>query len=191
MNSLEELKIQCLSCKACPLSERRRNVVFGVGDPFSPLMLVGEGPGEQEDLRGEPFVGPAGQLLDLMLELIDMDRSRVYIANIVKCRPPGNRDPRADEQNLCSHWLSKQIDLINPKIIVCLGRIAACYLINPELRITREHGRIFPKDGRLYIPSYHPSALLRDESKRPDAMSDFFIIRKELHSLSPESSGGK
>jgi DNA polymerase len=146
-------------------------------------MLVGEGPGEQEDLQGEPFVGPAGHLLDDMLKMIDLDRSMVYIANIVKCRPPGNRDPLNIEQDACRGWLNRQIALLNPKIIVCLGRIAAKALIDPEFRITREHGSWYDINGRRLMATYHPSALLRDVARRPEAFMDLRSLRKEIRAV--------
>ena len=136
-NSLERA---CRECTACQLCQRRTNVVFGVGNRNADILFVGEGPGEQEDLQGEPFVGAAGKLLDDMLSIIDLDRKQCYIANIVKCRPPGNRDPLEEEQDACVGYLWDQIALIRPKIIVCLGRIAATRLIRPDFRITREHG---------------------------------------------------
>ena len=135
--SWEKLEYECSQCTSCVLCERRRSVVFGVGNREAEVMLIGEGPGEQEDIQGVPFVGPAGQLLDSMLEMIDLDRSKVYIANIVKCRPPHNRDPKPEEQYACREWLARQIALIDPKLIVCLGRISACALINESFRITR------------------------------------------------------
>ena len=147
---------------------KRRNVVFGVGNRQADVLFIGEGPGEQEDLRGEPFVGPAGQLLDVMLSVIDLDRSRVYIANIVKCRPPRNRDPLNLEQDACIGYLRAQTALIKPKIIVCLGRIAATRIIDPKFRITKQHGLWFDKAGVQITALYHPSALLRDPSKRPE-----------------------
>ncbi len=183
MDELEILREQCLKCRECPLCEGRTNVVFGMGDPNAELMFIGEGPGEQEDLRGEPFVGPAGKLLDDMLAMIDLDRSRVYIANIVKCRPPGNRDPLGIEQDACSGWLERQIALVDPKIIVCLGRIAAMRFIGPDFRITREHGTWYDVGGRRVTATFHPSALLRDVSKRPEAFMDLRSIRKEIRAV--------
>ena len=180
---LESLKKECLSCRACALCETRNNVVFGVGKPNAEVMFIGEGPGEQEDKKGEPFVGPAGMLLDDMLEMIDLDRSKVYIANIVKCRPPKNRDPLNLEQEACSNWLKRQIRLINPKIIVCLGRIAALKLISDDFKITREHGQWFERGDIKYIATYHPSALLRDPSKRPDAFEDLIELRRGIRAL--------
>ena len=183
MINWDELEKQCGECRDCPLGAMRHKLVFGVGDPASEIMFIGEGPGEQEDLQGEPFVGPAGKLLDTMLEIIDLDRSRVYIANIVKCRPPMNRDPKPEEITACHKWLSHQIALVDPRIIVCLGRIAATSLIRDDFRITREHGQWFEKDGRRITATLHPSALLRDPSRRPDAFMDLREIRKEIQSL--------
>lgn len=183
MDAWEKLKADCSGCTACALSQGRKNLVFGVGREDAEVIFVGEGPGEQEDLKGEPFVGPAGQLLDTMLEIIGLDRSRVYIANIVKCRPPHNRDPLNIEQAACRTWLDRQIALINPKIIVCLGRIAAMAMIREDFRITREHGQWYERDGRRLMATYHPSALLRDPAKRPDAFMDLRELRKEIRAV--------
>ena len=183
MDSWDVLKTECASCRACPLCEGRHNLVFGVGNEHADLMFVGEGPGEQEDLQGVPFVGPAGKLLDSMLEMIDLDRSRIYIANMVKCRPPHNRDPQASEMAACRAWLDRQIALVDPKLIVCLGRISAMALIREDFRITREHGLWFDKDGRRILATFHPSALLRDPSRRPEAFMDLREIRKEYRAL--------
>lgn len=183
MDAWEKLKADCAGCTACALSQGRRNLVFGVGREDAEVIFVGEGPGEQEDLKGEPFVGPAGQLLDTMLEIIGLDRNKVYIANIVKCRPPHNRDPLNIEQAACRTWLDRQIALINPKIIVCLGRIAAMAMIKEDFRITREHGQWYERDGRRLIATYHPSALLRDPGKRPDAFMDLRELRKEIRAV--------
>lgn len=177
MDRLTELRESCLQCRECPLCATRRNVVFGTGDPSSELMFIGEGPGENEDLQGEPFVGRAGQLLDDMLELIDLDRSRVYIANVVKCRPPHNRDPLGEEQAACQHWLDSQRELIRPRLIVCLGRIAAAAVIKPDFKITREHGQWFDVPGARAMAMYHPAALLRDPSKRPETFEDLRTLR--------------
>ncbi len=183
MMDWQALEQACLSCTRCPLHQTRTNVVFGVGDPNSDIMFVGEGPGEQEDLQGEPFVGPAGKLLDDILSIIDLDREHVYIANIVKCRPPRNRDPLETEQEACFGYLRNQTALIKPKIIVCLGRIAAMKLIKPDFRITREHGTWTQRNGVWLTAVYHPSALLRDVTKRPDTFSDFLSIREKLNSV--------
>lgn len=183
MLSWQELEEQCQSCTACPLCETRHNVVFGVGDRGADLMFVGEGPGEQEDLRGEPFVGPAGQLLDDMLSIIDVDRTNCYIANIVKCRPPRNRDPQEPEQEACIDYLRNQFALIQPKVVVCLGRIAALRLIDPNYRITRSHGQWVQRNGVWFTAIYHPSALLRDPGKRPETFDDLLSIREKLREL--------
>lgn len=177
---LSALKSECLNCRECPLWETKTNLVFGVGNPDAEVMFIGEGPGEQEDLKGEPFVGRAGKLLDDMLEMIDLDRSKVYIGNIVKCRPPKNRDPLPNEQDACRHWLDEQLNIIDPKIIICLGRIAATAIIRPDFKITRERGQWFDVDGRMCMAIYHPAALLRDESKRPETFGDLREIRKAL-----------
>ena len=174
-----ELQNACSSCTRCGLCETRTNVVFGVGSRKARILFVGEGPGEQEDLKGEPFVGPAGQLLDDMLSIIDLDRNQnCYIANIVKCRPPRNRDPMDTEQEACIDFLRNQIALLQPKIIVCLGRIAATKLIREDYRITREHGQWVEMNGIWMIAIYHPSALLRDVSKRPETFDDLMSLRQ-------------
>ena len=180
MSQWESLQNECLSCRKCGLCQTRTNVVFGVGNREADIMFIGEGPGEQEDLKGEPFVGPAGQLLDDMLSIIDLDRSKCYIANIVKCRPPRNRDPQEMEQEACIGYLQRQIELVDPKIIVCLGRIAAKRLIREDYRITREHGTWENFGGIWTTAIYHPSALLRDPTKRPETFEDLLSIRQKL-----------
>ena len=177
------LEKNCVTCNACQLCRTRRNVVFGVGPRNTEIMFVGEGPGEQEDLQGEPFVGAAGKLLDDMLSIIDLSRENVYIANIVKCRPPGNRDPMEDEQDACIGYLHNQIALIKPKILVCLGRVAAKRLIDPEYRITKQHGTWVQRNGMWMTAMYHPSALLRDISKRPETFDDLLSIRAKQKEL--------
>lgn len=172
----EALQAACMQCRSCPLSETRTNVVFGVGSRTAELMFIGEGPGEQEDLSGEPFVGPAGMLLNEYLNAIGIPREEVYIANILKCRPPHNRDPKPEEEDACLPWLRRQTALLRPRIIVCLGRIAAKRIISPDFRITREHGVWFEKGAWRMIATYHPSALLRDPSKRGEAYRDFIEI---------------
>ena len=186
MDSFEQLKQECGLCDRCPLGATRTNLVFGTGNEHSDIVFVGEGPGEKEDLQGIPFVGPAGQLLDVMLKLIGLRREDVYICNIVKCRPPMNRDPAPEEREACSQWLERQIALINPKIIVCLGRISATWLISPSFKITKEHGQWYEIDGRKVIATFHPSALLRDVSKRPEAFADFREIRSAMRELGHE-----
>lgn len=184
MLNWEELKGICGDCRKCGLCETRTNVVFGIGNEHADVMFVGEGPGEQEDLTGIPFVGPAGMLLDDMLSIIDLDRKKnCYIANIVKCRPPRNRDPMETEQDACIGYLRNQVALVKPKIIVCLGRIAAKRLIDPEYRITRQHGQWVQKNGIWMTAIYHPSALLRDTGKRPETFADLLSLREKIREV--------
>ena len=180
MMDWESLERECRNCTRCGLCDTRTNVVFGVGRKDADVVFVGEGPGEQEDLQGEPFVGPAGKLLDDMMSIIDLDRSNCYIGNIVKCRPPHNRDPLETEQDACIGYLRNQVALIRPKIIVCLGRVAAKRLIDPEYRITRQHGQWVEKGGVWMTAIYHPSALLRDVSKRPETFDDLIRLRDKI-----------
>lgn len=180
----EELKENCLNCRKCGLCETRTNVVVGVGNPRAKVMFIGEGPGENEDLQGEPFVGRGGQLLDKMLAAVDLDRkTNIYIANIVKCRPPKNRDPLPEEQEACIGWLRNQTALIRPKIIVCLGRIAAMRIIKPDMKITKEHGQFFDKNGTLMMATLHPAALLRNPNQKPAAFEDFLKLREKIDEL--------
>ena len=186
MGELEALRQTCEGCQACALGRTRTNLVFGDGNPDAEIMFIGEGPGQQEDLPGIPFVGAAGQFLSQILEIIDLDRSRYYIANIVKCRPPRNRDPRPEEQDSCIGYLEDQIHLVDPKIIVCLGRIAACRLIRSNFRITREHGQWSTRQKRWITAIYHPSALLRDLSKRPETFDDLKRIQAKIREVCPQ-----
>lgn len=180
-DNFEELRENCLNCRRCGLCETRTNVVVGVGNPRSKVMFIGEGPGENEDLQGEPFVGRGGQLLDKMLAAVDLDRkTNVYIANIVKCRPPKNRDPLPEEQEACIGWLRRQTALIKPKIIVCLGRVAACRLISPEFKVTREHGQFIEKNGVWMMGTLHPAAVLRVPAKKPEWFEDFLALREKI-----------
>ena len=180
----DDLKAACESCQKCELCKTRTNVVVGVGNPLAEVMFIGEGPGENEDLQGEPFVGRAGKLLDKMLDAVELDRhTNVYIANIVKCRPPQNRDPKPEEQEQCIEWLRAQVRLIRPKVIVCLGRIAAAKIIKPDIKITKEHGMWFEKGGILMMPMLHPAALLRDPRKKPEACQDFLTLREKLREI--------
>ncbi len=179
----EQLEHSCSHCSKCSLCKTRNHVVFGVGPKDADVMFIGEGPGEQEDLQGEPFVGAAGKLLDDMLSIIDLSRRNCYIANIVKCRPPYNRDPSEQEQSACSEYLHNQIALIRPKIIVCLGRIAAMRMISPNYRITRDHGKWTCQNGIWMSAFYHPSALLRDVSKRPETFDDLLGLREKMREI--------
>ena len=176
----DELKQACQRCRRCALCETRHTVVFGAGTQSAEVMFIGEGPGEQEDLQGEPFVGRAGRLLDDMLELIGLDRSRVYIANMVKCRPPHNRDPLSEEQEACAEWLQTQLDLIRPRIIVCLGRIAAMRFLGSDFKITRQHGQWTVRDGVRIMAIYHPAALLRDPARRPETFTDLKTLQRAI-----------
>ena len=158
--------------------------MFGVGNKDAEVLFIGEGPGENEDLQGEPFVGRGGKLLDKMLYSVDLSRDKnIYIANIVKCRPPKNRDPKPEEQTACTPWLRNQFKLMNPKIIVCLGRIASAKIIKPDIKITKEHGMFFEKSGVLMMPMLHPAAILRDPRKRPEAFRDFQILRDKIKEI--------
>ena len=183
-NNWEELKNACANCQKCELCQTRHNVVVGVGSPTAEVMFIGEGPGENEDLQGEPFVGRAGKLLDKMLTAVDLDRNKnIYIANIVKCRPPKNRDPKPEEQEMCIDWLRNQVKLIRPKIIVCLGRIAAARIIKPDIKITKEHGQFIEKNGVLMMAMLHPAAILRDPRRKPEAFNDFLILREKIKEI--------
>lgn len=165
------------SCHACRLAAGRRNVVFGVGSPTARLMFIGEGPGAEEDARGEPFVGRAGQLLTAMLRAMRLNREDVYIANIVKCRPPGNRDPEPDEAAACMPFLRGQIRLVDPKVIVLLGRVAARFLLGVTTPIGTYHGRWMQWEGRPVLPIYHPAYLLRNPAAKAEAWSDLHKLR--------------
>ena len=179
----EALMAECARCRECALGQTRKNLVFGTGNPRAEIMLVGEGPGANEDEQGVPFVGKAGMLLDDMLAIIGLDRTKVYIANIVKCRPPHNRDPLETEQDACIGYLRNQVALVKPKIIVCLGRIAAKRLIDADYRITRQHGQWVERNGVWMTAIYHPSALLRDVSKRPETFDDLLAIRAKIREI--------
>ncbi len=183
MDTWESLRNECLTCKGCSLADTRYNVVFGDGAEDAEILLIGEGPGQNEDEQGLPFVGRAGKLLDEMLEMVNLDRSKVYIANIVKCRPPQNRDPLAVEQDACIDWLRRQTVLLRPRIIVCLGRIAAKVIIKDDFRITQEHGQWFERDGIQMTAIFHPAALLRDVQKRPATCEDLKAIQVKAREL--------
>ena len=176
----DDLKKKCSECEKCALHQTRTNCVFGTGNENATLMFIGEAPGEQEDLSGVPFVGRAGQLLDKFLCAVDIKREDVYIANILKCRPPKNRDPLPEEEDACIDYLREQVALINPKVIVCLGRISAMRLIKPDFKITKEHGIWFKKGNYLMTAVYHPAALLRDPRKKEDMLEDMKRIKAKL-----------
>lgn len=187
-NSWDKLETTCKNCNKCALCETRNNVVFGVGNKNSNILFIGEGPGENEDLQGEPFVGKGGKLLDKMLAAVDLSRDKnIYIANIVKCRPPKNRDPLPEEQEACIDWLRNQVLLIKPKIIVCLGRIAAMKIMNPDIKITKEHGQFIEKNGVLMMATLHPAALLRNPTNKPAAFEDFLKLREKIKEICPDT----
>lgn len=185
MNSeFELLREQALQCRRCGLCEGRQQVVFGVGNPEAAVLLVGEGPGEQEDIQGEPFVGRSGQLMDQMLTYVGLSRERnIYIANMVKCRPPHNRDPLPEEMDACMDWLRGQISVIRPRVIVCVGRIAACRLIAPDFKVTQQHGQFISKGEFLMMGTFHPAAILRNPNNKPAAMQDLLDLRDKLREL--------
>ena len=186
---LQTLQQECLACQRCGLCQTRTNVVFGQGVPNAEVLFVGEGPGASEDEQGLPFVGRSGQLLDHYLEAIDLSREKnVYIANIVKCRPPQNRDPLQEEQEACMDWLRNQTALLRPKIIVCLGRIAAMRIIKPDFKITREHGQFFKKGNIYMMATLHPAALLRNPAQKPAAFDDFLKLRDKIDELQADIS---
>ena len=183
MKDWDALYEECIHCQKCGLAETRTNVVFGEGARDAEVMFIGEGPGEQEDRTGRPFVGRAGQLLDDMLAMIDLKREKVFIGNMVKCRPPQNRDPLNIEQEACIGYLRNQVALLKPKIIVCLGRIAAMKLIKEDFKITREHGQWLEKAGEWMMAMYHPSALLRDPRKRPESFEDLKSLQAKIREV--------
>ena len=182
-DTLEAIEHDCANCRECSLWETRKNVVFGVGSRDAEVLFIGEGPGKNEDEQGVPFVGRAGQLLDDMLAIIGLKREDVYIANIVKCRPPENRDPLGVEQDACIGYLRRQVKLLNPKLIVCLGRIAAMRIIQPDFKITQQHGQWFKKGDFEMMAVYHPAALLRDPRRRPETFEDFKGLQTKIREV--------
>ena len=186
--NLTQLQENIRACDKCRLCETRTHVVFGEGNPRATLLFVGEGPGEWEDKQGRPFVGKAGQLLDNMMAAIGLKREEVYIANVVKCRPPGNRDPEPDEVAACIGHLREQVRRIHPKIIVCLGRIAMREILHETAGIMRMHGKVFYRTGFYIIPTYHPSALLRNPDLKREAWSDLKTVRRILDEVNNEEN---
>lgn len=182
--SFEALAADLHDCQRCGLCQERTNVVVGVGNPAARVLLIGEAPGQNEDQRGEPFVGRSGQLMDKMLGYVGLSRHHnIYITNMVKCRPPQNRDPSREELALCMGYLEQQIALINPAVILCIGRIAASAIIAPDYKVTRQHGSFEERDGRLLMGTFHPAALLRSPSNKPAAMEDLLALRGKLLEL--------
>ncbi|MDL2237476.1 uracil-DNA glycosylase [Christensenellaceae bacterium OttesenSCG-928-K19] len=174
--TIKELYNEVMSCSKCRLSQNRKSIVFGEGNIHADILFIGEGPGAREDETGRPFVGPAGKLLDNMLGDIGLKREDVYIANVVKCRPPGNRDPQPDERECCIGYLRAQVAFIKPKVIVCLGRISAGVILGREVRMMREHGTPTRVKNFTIIPTFHPAALLHNPDHEKDARADFQII---------------
>ena len=184
----DALRETVLNCTACRLCEGRTKVVFGAGNPNAKVMVIGEGPGREEDLRGEPFVGRSGQLMDKMLAHVGLTREKnIFIANMVKCRPPENRDPRPDEVEVCMNYLREQVRLIRPKIIVCMGRVAAISLIDHNFKVTQQHGQFIEKNGVLMMGTYHPAALLRSPSNKPAALQDMLNLQQKIMEICPET----
>lgn len=182
-NNWEELEAEAKQCTKCKLCKNRNNVVFGTGNKNATLMFIGEGPGADEDIQGIPFVGKAGKLMNLAFEVIGLKREDVYIANIVKCRPPSNRNPEDDEATACLDYLRNQVILVKPKIIVLLGSIALKNILGKEYGITASRGKWVEKRGILYMPTWHPAALLRDETKKIDFIKDLKLVMKALEEM--------
>ena len=183
MSTWEELRQECLNCRKCGLCQTRTNVVFGVGKEDAEVMFIGEGPGFHEDRQGKPFVGPAGNFLDELLGYAGLKRSEVFITNVVKCRPPENRDPAPEESAACLPWLRMQFRLLRPKIVVCLGRIAAQQMIGKDFSVTRDHGKFFDKQGTLFMATLHPAALLRNPKSKISAFEDFVALREKIEQV--------
>ena len=183
MSGWDTLRQECLDCRRCGLADTRTQVVFGVGDPEAEVLFIGEAPGAREDEQGEPFVGRAGKLLDDMLAMIGLSREHIYITNSVKCRPPENRDPLPEEKAACAPWLQQQLARMQPKIMVCLGRISAGELIHEDFKISQEHGQFFHKDGVEMMALYHPAALLRSPGKKPETFEDLKTLRAKILAL--------
>lgn len=179
----EKLEESLKDCKKCKLCSNRTNIVFGTGNRESDIMFIGEGPGADEDLQGEPFVGKAGKLMDMAFDILGIDRKRIYIANIVKCRPPGNRNPEQDEAMACLDYLRNQVVLVKPKIIVLLGSIALKNILGQEYGITASRGKWIEKRGIWYMPTWHPAALLRDETKKVDFINDLKLVLEKEQQL--------
>jgi len=179
----EQLEAECKQCKKCKLCQTRNNVVFGTGNKETDLMFIGEGPGADEDIQGEPFVGKAGKLMNMAFEIIGLKRADVYIANIVKCRPPSNRNPEDDEAIACLNYLRNQVILVKPKIIVLLGSVALKNILGKEYGITASRGKWIEKKGILYMPTWHPAALLRDETKKIDFIKDLKLVMEKVGEL--------
>lgn len=182
-NNWEELEEVVKQCRKCRLCETRKNVVFGVGNREADIMFIGEGPGADEDAQGEPFVGKAGKLMNMAFDMLGIKREEVYIANIVKCRPPNNRNPQDDETENCLDYLRNQVILVKPKIIVLLGSVALKNVLGKEYGITASRGKWLERKGILYMPTWHPAALLRDENKKIDFIKDLKQVIKRYNEI--------
>ena len=182
-NNWEELEEVVKQCRKCRLCETRKNVVFGVGNREADIMFIGEGPGADEDAQGEPFVGKAGKLMNMAFDMLGVKRQEVYIANIVKCRPPANRNPEDDEAAACMDYLRNQVILVKPKIIVLLGSVALKNVLGKEYGITASRGKWLERKGILYMPTWHPAALLRDENKKIDFIKDLKQVIKRYNEI--------
>ncbi len=187
--SWAQLQTEIESCRKCRLCQTRNNVVPGEGNPHASLMFIGEGPGQEEDRQGRPFVGRSGELLTRMIHAIGMERSEVYICNIVKCRPPQNRNPEPDEAAACLNYLRAQVALVRPRVVVLLGKVACQYTISGQVFINRDHGRWYEQKDVWFMPTFHPSALLRDPAKKRDAWEDFQKVRQKLNELETPDEG--
>lgn len=188
--SWSQLLEDVAQCRKCRLCDMRTNVVPGEGNPHARLMFIGEGPGREEDVQGRPFVGRSGELLTRMIAAIGMQREEVYICNVVKCRPPQNRNPEPDEAAACLAYLRAQFALVRPDVVVLLGKIACRYVLQQEISVMRDHGQWFERKGTWFIPTYHPSALLRDTAKKRDAWEDFQRIRAKLAEIQASKEQG-
>ena len=179
----EELENEIKDCNKCKLCSGRKNIVFGIGNKDANIMFIGEGPGNDEDVQGEPFVGKAGQLMNKAFEALEIERENVYIANIVKCRPPQNRNPEIDEVKACMDYLRNQVILVKPKIIVLLGSVALKNILGEEYGIISSRGKWTEKRGILYLPTFHPVALLRDDSKKIDFWRDLKLVKDKIKEI--------
>ncbi len=188
--SWQSLYDEIFACEKCELCRRIHNKVPGQGNVHAKLMFIGEGPGADEDMQGLAFVGAAGQLLTKMIAAMKLEREDVYICNIVKCRPPQNRTPLPEEAAACLPFLRQQVALVRPRVIVLLGATAARTLLREDFRITREHGKWVEKKGVWFMPTYHPAALLRDESKKREAWNDLKLVMEKLKDLEAQENGG-
>lgn len=185
---LDELRVQVESCRRCPLCDGRTQTVFGVGNPHARVMFIGEAPGKNEDLQGEPFVGAAGHYLNELLGCAGLRREDVFIANVLKCRPPGNRDPRPEEIQTCTPFLREQTRTIDPEVLVTLGKFSTQFVLKTQVGITRLHGRVQRAGKFLVFPIFHPAAALYDGAKREALENDFVTLGQLLHQLDKQKA---